>query len=136
MLFCFKYCIPKELTSGVVYKFHCRLCSESYYGACVRHLNIRIAENIRILLFTKKKVKPKGIIVSNHLLLCNHSLSFESFSVLAKENGKFVLELKGSLLIMRGKPSSNRNISAPLYLLRRVLLRLIPPLESSILRFV
>ena len=28
--FHFKDRIPKELTSGVVYKFHCRLCNESY----------------------------------------------------------------------------------------------------------
>ena len=29
--FSFKDRIPKELTSGVVYKFHCGLCNESYY---------------------------------------------------------------------------------------------------------
>ena len=37
---------------------------------------------------------PKGSAVINHLSLCNHSPSFESFSVLAMENRKFVLELK------------------------------------------
>ena len=26
-----KDCIPKELTSGVIYKFQCGLCNESYY---------------------------------------------------------------------------------------------------------
>ena len=36
--------------------------------------------------------------------------------VLTKENRTFVLELKESLLIMKDKPSLNRNIrSAPLY---------------------
>ena len=66
---------------------------------------------------TKKKVKPKGSAVSDHLLLCNHSPSFENFSVLTKENKKFLLELKESLLIMRDKPL-NKNIRfAPLYLL-------------------
>ena len=29
--FSFKDRIPKELTSGVVYKFHCGLCNEVYY---------------------------------------------------------------------------------------------------------
>ena len=48
----------------------------------------------------KEKVKPKSSVVRDHLLLCNHSLSFKSFSVLIKEN-RFVLELKESLLIMR-----------------------------------
>ena len=40
--FRFKDRIPKELTSGVVYKFQCGLYNESYYGECVRHLNVRI----------------------------------------------------------------------------------------------
>ena len=115
--FRFKDCIPKELTSGVIYKFHCGFCNESYYGECVRHLNVRIGEHIGISPLTRKKVKPKGSAVSDHLLLCNHSPSFENFSVLTKENKKFMLELKESLLIMRDKTSLNRNIrSAPLYL--------------------
>ena len=84
--FRFKDRIPKELTSGVIYKFQCGLCNESYYGECIRHLNVRIGEHIGISLLTKKKVKPKGRAVSNHLLLCIHSPSFENFSVLTNEN--------------------------------------------------
>ena len=115
--FRFKDRIPKELTSGVVYKFQCGLCNESYYGECVRHLNVRTGEHIGTSLLTRKKVKPKGSAIRNDLLLCNHSPSFENFSVLTKENEKFLLELKESLLIMRDKPSLNRNIrSVPLYL--------------------
>ena len=119
--FRFKDRIPKEVTSGVVYKFQCGFCNESYYGECVRDLNVRIGEHIGISPLTKKKVKAKGSAVINHLLLCNHSPSFENFSVLTKENKKFLLELKESLLIMRDKPSLNRNIrSAPLYLFDKV----------------
>ena len=129
-VFRFKGCIPKELTSGIVYKFQCELCNESDYGQCVRHLNARIGEHIRFLTkknwgayqnLTKKKVKPKRSSAIDHLLLCNHSPSFESLSVLAKENRKRVLELKESLLIMRDKPSLNRSIkSIPLYLFHRI----------------
>ena len=109
--FRFKDRIPKELTSGVVYKFQCGLCNESYYDECVRRLNVRIGEDIGISPLTKKKVKPKGGAVSDHLLLCNNSPSFENFSVLTKENRK----------LMRDKPSLNRNIrSAPLFLFDRV----------------
>ena len=109
--FRFKDRIPKELTSGVVYKFQCGLCNESYYDECVRRLNVRIGEDIGISPLTKKKVKPKGGAVSDHLLLCNNSLSVENFSVLTKENRK----------LMRDKPSLNRNIrSAPLFLFDRV----------------
>ena len=73
--FRFKDRIPKEFASGVVYKFQCGLSNESYYDEWVRHLNVRIGERIGILPLTKKKIKPKGSAVSNHLLLCNHSPS-------------------------------------------------------------
>ena len=46
--FRFKDRISKELTSGVVYKFQWGLCNESYYGECVRHLNVRIRDHIGI----------------------------------------------------------------------------------------
>ena len=96
--FRFKNPIPKELTSGIVNRFQCGLCNESYYGDCARHLNARIEEHIRISPLTKKKVKPKGKVVISNLLLCNRSPSFESFSKLTKGNRKFVLELKENLL--------------------------------------
>ena len=119
--FRFKDRIPKKLTSGVVYEFECGLCNESYYGECLRHLNVRIGEHMGISPLTKRKVQPKGSVISDHLLLCNHSPFFEKFSVLTKENKKFLLELKESLLIMRDKPCLNRNIrSASLYLFDKV----------------
>ena len=119
--FHFKDRIPKDLTSGVVYKFQCGLCNESYYGECMRHLNVRIGEHIGISPLTRKQVKPKNSSVADHLLLCNHSASYDDFSILTRENKKFLLELKESLLIMRDKPSLNRNITlAPLYLFGRV----------------
>ena len=58
--------------------------NESYYGECVRHLNVRIGKHIGISPLTRKKVKPKCSAFSDHLLLCNHSPSFENFSVLTK----------------------------------------------------
>ena len=48
---------------------------------------------------TRKKVKSIGSAVGDHLLLCNHS-SFESFNVLTRENRKYIIELKKSLLII------------------------------------
>ena len=67
-IFHFKDQIPNDLTSGVVYKFQCGLCNESYYGECVRHWNVRIGEHIGISLLTKKQVKPKNSSIANYLL--------------------------------------------------------------------
>ena len=115
--FFFKDQTPKDLTVGVACKFQCGLCNESYYGECMRHLNVRIGEHIGISPLTRKQVKPKNSSVADHLLLCNHSASYDDFSILTRESKKFLLELKESLLIMRDKPFLNRSItSAPLYL--------------------
>ena len=73
--FRFKDYIPKELTSGVTYKFQCGLCNESYYGECVRQLNKRIGEHIRISPLNKKKVKPKGsalVIICYFVIILHH----------------------------------------------------------------
>ena len=40
--FHFKDQITKDLTSGVVYKYQCGLCNESYYGECMRHLMLEL----------------------------------------------------------------------------------------------
>ena len=60
--------------------------------------------------FLKKQVKPENRSVANHLPFCNHSASYDNFRNLTRENKKILLELNESLLIMRDKPSLNRNI--------------------------
>ena len=118
--FHFKDQTLKDFTSGIVYKIQFGLCDKSYYGECVRQFNVRIDENIGISPLTRKQVKPKNSSVANHLLLCNHSASYDNFSILTCENKTFLLELKESLLIIRDKESMNINItSAPLYLFDR-----------------
>ena len=53
--------------------------------------------------------------------ICDHLPSFDNFIILAHKNKKYLLEIKESLLIMRDKPSLNRNInSALLYLFDKV----------------
>ena len=71
--------LPKDLISGVVYKFQCGLCHESYYG-----------EHIGVSPLTGKKVKPSNdSAICDHLLHCNFLPSFDNFSVLAYENKKY-----------------------------------------------
>ena len=84
-----------------------------YYGESIRHLSIRSGECIGVSPLTGKRVKPSNNSATcDHLLHCNFLPSFENFSVLAHENKKFLLEIKGSLLIIRDKPSLNRNINS------------------------
>ena len=119
--FRYKDPIPKDLISGVFYKFLCGLCNEYYCDESIRYLDIRSGEHIGVSPFNGKKVKPSNNSDIDNLLHCNFLPSFDNFSVLAHENKKYLLEIKESLLIMRDKPSLNRNInSAPLYLFDKV----------------
>ena len=67
---------------------------------------------------TGKPLKnPKKLVIFDLILLKGHDASFEDFMILLKENNKFKLYLKESLLIKRDKPELNRNIySYPLEL--------------------
>ena len=52
--FQFKDPIPKDLISGVVYKFQCGLCNRSYYGKSIRHLDIRSGEHRCVTSYWKE----------------------------------------------------------------------------------
>ena len=120
--FRYKDPIPRDLISGVAYKFQCGLCNESNYGDSIRQSDMRSGEHIGVSPLTRKKVKPSNnSAVCDHLLHCNFLPSFDNFSVLAHENKKYLLETKESLVIMRDKSSLNRNInSASSYLFDKV----------------
>ena len=80
-------------------------------------LECRIEDHFDISPLARKQFKPKNSSLAVHLLFCNHLASYEGFSILKRENKRFLLELKASLLIMRDKTSLNMNItSLPLYL--------------------
>ena len=94
-LFYFKYIIPKEISSHLVYKFSC--CNANYYGA-ERHFFVRASEHLRMTPLTGKRVKnPKKPAIFDHILLKRNDASFEDFTILLKESNKFKLHLKGSL---------------------------------------
>ena len=62
-----------------------------------------------------KNFKPSNnSVVCDHLLRWNVLPSFDSFSSLAYENKKHLLDIKESILIMRDKPSLNKNNNSAL----------------------
>ena len=73
---------------------------------------------IQLYFLYKQNFKNNIKIKKKH---CNHSASYDDFSILTLEIKKFLLELRESLTeITRDKPSLNRNITlAPLYLFDR-----------------
>ena len=86
----------------------------------MRQLNVRIGQHNGISPLTEKEVKLKNSSLFNHLLICNHSASYDDFSIPMHGNKMFLLKLKEALLIMKDKPSFNRDITwAPLHLFDR-----------------
>ena len=84
-----------------------------YYREADRHLKVRSREHVGISHLTFKKTKPsKESLIRDHLLNCNNIASFEEFTILTKENNKFVLKIKETLLIKRNISILNKNISS------------------------
>ena len=70
-------------------------------------------EHIGISPLTSKKIKPsKEKAIRDHLLICNNVPTFDTFSILAHGNNRFVLEIKGSLVIKRDKSVLRKYISS------------------------
>ena len=110
-LFRFKDIIPKEISSHLVYRFTWSCCNATYYGDSERHFFVRASEHLGMTPLTGKRVKnPKKSTIFDHILLSGHDASFEDFTILLKENNRFKLRLKESLLIRRDKPELNRGI--------------------------
>ena len=52
--------------------------------------NSKSCSTISSVKFNRKQVKPKNSSVAHHLLLCNHSASYDDFSILTRENKVFI----------------------------------------------
>ena len=112
-VFRFKDRLRYELISRVVYKFQCGRCNSTYIGETDRHLKVRSGEHIGISSLTFYKIKPSAeSSVRDHLLFCDHSPSFDDFTILTHGNNNFLLEIKESLLIKLIKHELNKNISS------------------------
>ena len=82
----------------------CSCCNATYYGESERHFFVRASEHLGMTPLTGKQVKnPKKSAIFDHILLKGLDTSFEDFTIILKENNKFKLHLKESLLIKHGK---------------------------------
>ena len=117
--FNFKDVLPEPLRLCRIYKFTCGSCRISYSGKTFWRLKVRTSEHQGVLPRTGKIVK--GILstsVRDHMLDCDHTVTWDDFKVLERESNHWLLEIKESLSIKRNKPSLNKNIySQELFLL-------------------
>ena len=116
--FKFKDVIPKELLSGIVYRFRCGGCNATYYGKTIRHFKVRACEHLGISHLTGKVIKGGKSTILDHLNTShNCKATFNDFDILSRENNNFRLLLQESLFIKRDDPHLNKTIkSYPLFL--------------------
>ena len=90
-LFRLKDIIPKEISSHLVYKFTFSCCNATYYGESERHFFVRASEHLGTTPLTGKRVRNlKKSAIFDHILLNGHDASFEDFTILLKENNRYL----------------------------------------------
>ena len=96
----------------------CGRCNTTYYGETCWHLSVRVGEHLGVSPLTGKKSKSKKpAAVKDHMLFCDHIVSFDDYNILATSDSDFHVKVKESLLISRDEPILNKNeTSLPLYL--------------------
>ena len=108
----------QHMVSNIVYKFTYSICNATYYSEKCRHFKVRVGERSGISpLMIKQSKSKKSTAVKDHMLICDQTVSFDDFKVLASSNSEFHLKIKESLLILRDQPVLNKNeASLPLHL--------------------
>ena len=108
--FRFKDRVPETLQSNCVYKFKCVSCTASYCGKTYRHMKVQVSEYQGLSPRTGKRVKGTlSTSVRDHMLACDHIVTWEDFSIIGRKSNHYLLETKESLFIKRDNPSLNRN---------------------------
>ena len=89
----------------------CRSCSTSYTGKTFWHLKVTVSEHQGVSPRTGKIVKGTfSTSFHDHMLECDHKVTWDDFKVLGKESNHWLSEIKESLFSERDKPSLNKNI--------------------------
>ena len=118
-LFKFKDMIPTYLQSGVVYKFECGICNDTYIGETKRHIKTRYCEQLGFSPLTGKPSKPKPSPVQDHLRSCSNTATPESFTIIGRDSNNWHLNIKESLFIRKDRPTLNgQESSVPLKLFK------------------
>ena len=73
-------------------------------------MKVRLSEHKGVSPRTDKRVKGNlSTSVRDHMLDCDHTVSWEDFSIIGRESNHYLLETKESLFTKRDNPSLNRN---------------------------
>ena len=116
-MFRFKDRVPKACCSGIVYKYCCSSCGESYIGSTNVRLKTRVCQHMGISDRTGNMVQtPTSSSVRDHSLQCGTAFSLSDFNILDRIHSVYDLRLLESLYIFKQKPALNgKGSAAPLH---------------------
>ena len=103
------------MLSLTYYKFQCISCNANHYGKTKVLFKVHASEHIGVSAHTGKAIKStKDSTVRNYMSVCDNTLSFEDFSVLANGTNDFRIKLQESLLIHCDGSQSKKDLNQPL----------------------
>ena len=107
--FSYKYTIPDDFKSLLVYKFTCASCSSSYIGKTCHNFKTRIEEH------TKKDNKSHNFKHRHSTTACVESYNSLSFKMIDKTSFKFHLKINEALHInwIKSNLNAQQNHLAP-----------------------
>ena len=109
--FCVKDFVPEPLHSCQIYNFMCRSCNASYIGKTFRCMKVRVSEHQGVSPQTGKHLKGTlSTSVRDHMLDCNHIVTWDDFKVLGRKSNHWLLQIQESSFIKRDSTSLNKNI--------------------------
>ena len=113
-LFRYKDRLPKELTSGIVYKYSCAKCQlASYIGYTTRSLKIRMFEHKgRSYRSFQPLSSPSHSAIRDHAEGCDCFIEMDDFKILASSNDELELKILESLHIYKSDPVLNRMMTS------------------------
>ena len=92
--------VPEPLRSCQIYKFTCGSCNASYTGKTFQHFKVRVSEHQGVSPWTGKIVKGTlSTSVPDHMLECDHLVTWDDVKLLGRESNHWLLEVKESLFI-------------------------------------
>ena len=112
---------PLAIKSGVLYRYTCAKCTLSYIGYTARYWEKRLEEHTHISARTGKALSGMQIFAPmQHTRKsegrCGH-VSRDDFEFIGGGGGRYLLQIKESILIQKWNPELNGSVtSVPLYL--------------------
>lgn len=119
--FKYKDAFPKSLASGVLYKYTCAKCKLSYIGYTARYWEKRLEEHTHISARTGKPLSGMQIFAPmQHTRKAEGrcgKVSRDDFKFIGGGGGRYLLQIKESLMIQKLNPELNGSVtSVPIHL--------------------